>query len=150
VTSSPDSALEVRTSRELAVPRARLYRAFADPESLARWWGPSGFTNAFRVFELRPGGAWLFDMHAPDGTAIPMTKRFVEVVADERVVIQHEQDHHRFLHTLEFTELPAGRSRLDWVMRFEKEEELAPIRALVIAANEQNLDRLEALLGERG
>jgi hypothetical protein len=36
------------------------------------------------------------------------------------------------------------------VMRFEKEEELAPIRALVIAANEQNLERLEALLGERG
>ena len=34
----------------------------------ARWWGPDGFTNTITTFDLRPGGAWRFVMHGPDGT----------------------------------------------------------------------------------
>ena len=56
--ADPDTV--VRTGRLLpATPRA-VFAAFEEPDRLARWWGPSGFTNTFECFEFRPGGRWVF------------------------------------------------------------------------------------------
>jgi uncharacterized protein YndB with AHSA1/START domain len=43
-------------SRLIDAPRERLFRAFAQPEHLAKWWGPDGFSNTFDTFDLRVGG----------------------------------------------------------------------------------------------
>src|SRR3712207_1550034 len=80
---------EVVSSRVFDAPREAVFRAFAEPGILARWWGPKGFANTFREFDLRPGGAWRFVMHGPDGRDYEMVKEFVEVVAGERVVLRH-------------------------------------------------------------
>ena len=55
------------TSRVINAPRHLVFRAWTDPVSPARWWGPKGFTNTFHEFDLRPGGVWRFVMHGPDG-----------------------------------------------------------------------------------
>jgi uncharacterized protein YndB with AHSA1/START domain len=47
-----------RTQRILRHAPALVFDAFTRPDVLARWWGPSGFTNTFEVFEFRPGGQW--------------------------------------------------------------------------------------------
>jgi hypothetical protein len=60
-----------RTERVLPYPPQQVFEAFARPELLARWWGPSGFTNTFEVFEFKPGGRWKFVMHGPDGSRHP-------------------------------------------------------------------------------
>ena len=73
-------------TRVLSAPRARVFKAWTDPELLARWWGPEGFTNPVCEVDLRPGGAIRIDMRGPDGTVYPMTGQVREIVEPERLV----------------------------------------------------------------
>jgi len=114
---------------------------------LARWWGPNGFTNTFQEFDIRPGGAWRFVMHGPDGTDYPMVKDFVEVAPPERISFRHPEPGHEFLMTMSFAD-EAGGTRLTWTMRFDSEAEAERVRSFVVAANEENLDRLAAQLAD--
>lgn len=135
---------ELVTSRVLAAPRARVWRAFADPVLLARWWGPAGFSSSFEAFELCAGGDWRFVMHGPDGTDHPNECRFVEVVDQQRIVIDHLSAP-RFELTLTFSD-HGERTALGWRQRFATAEDCRRIAPVAIPANEQNLDRLAALL----
>ena len=132
------------TSRLLDAPRERVYRALADPAALARWWGPNGFTNTFHEFDLRAGGMWRFVMHGPDGTDYPNESTFAEVVPDERVVIRHLSAP-RFELTITFAD-QGGRTLVGWHQAFETREMRDKIAKLVGDANEQNLDRLTAVV----
>ena len=58
---------EIVSGRVIDAPRRKVFKAFADPTHLARWWGPKGFRNTFEEFDFRPGGTWRFTMHGPDG-----------------------------------------------------------------------------------
>ncbi|MFO0581828.1 MAG: SRPBCC domain-containing protein [Anaeromyxobacter sp.] len=129
------------TGRRLAAPPARVLAAFTDPARLARWWGPAGFTNTFEVCEPRPGGAWRYTMHGPDGKHYPNEARFV-VVAPDEVVVEH-LNAPRFVLTLALAP-EAGGTRLTWTQTFETAALRDQLLAFVGPANEQNLDRLEA------
>lgn len=135
----------ILSSRVFAAPRERVYAAFADPRQLALWWGPKGFTNTIREFDPRPGGWWRFTMHGPDGADYPNESRFVAVEPPERVVFVHEGTVHRFEMTLTWTERGAG-TELSWRMVFDSAEEVARLREFIVAANEQNFDRLASVL----
>lgn len=129
-------------SRVIDAPRERVFRAFAEPEHLARWWGPDGFSNIFDVFEFHPGGTWRLTMHGPDGKDYPNESVFREIVAPERVVLEHFSGHHFFL---EVTFMAAGnQTRVGWRQVFDTAEHCTRIAKIVVAANEQNLDRLAA------
>lgn len=65
--------------RLVEAPRERVFKAFSDPARLARWWGPHGFGSTFHEFDLRPGGAWRFVMHGPDGANYPNQSVFVGI-----------------------------------------------------------------------
>jgi uncharacterized protein YndB with AHSA1/START domain len=80
------------TSREIAAPVAQVFAAIADPQRLARWWGPAGFTNTFNVCEFKNGGRWSFVMHGPDGTDYANESVFAEIEAPHKVVVQHESE----------------------------------------------------------
>jgi len=54
--SEPTADREFVHSRLIDAPQERVFRAFADPVHLARWWGPNGFSSTFEVFEFRPDG----------------------------------------------------------------------------------------------
>ena len=138
-------ATEIVSSRRFDAERARVYGAFADPEQLARWWGPRGFRNTIHEFDLRSGGRWRFTMHGPDGKNYDNGKDFIEVVAPERIVFQHLGPMHRFVMTMTFVEIGA-RTELTWRMRFESEREAEPVRKFIEGANEENFDRLAAHL----
>ena len=151
MSGATDHPTEARADREIVstrvfdAPRERVFRAFSDPEVLARWWGPKGFTSTFHEFDLRPGGAWRFVMRGPDGTEYRNASDFVTVVSPERIVFQHHRPMHRFQMTMTFAE-DAGKTRLTWRMLFESAAELERVRPVVPAANEQNFDRLAAQL----
>ena len=89
ITDPAIDACDIVSSRLLAVPRERVFRAFSDAEQLARWWGPEGFTNTFHEHDFRAGGAWRFTMHAPDGNDYESHSVFVEVREPERIVFKH-------------------------------------------------------------
>ena len=63
-----------------------VFKAWTDPEHLARWWGPHGFTNPVCEVDVRPGGGIRIDMAGPDGVVYPMKGTFHEVVEPERLV----------------------------------------------------------------
>ena len=132
-------------ARLFAVTRERLFEAFSDPQQLAHWWGPKGFTNTFEEFDLRPGGAWRFTMHAPTGAEYHNVSEFIEVQRPERIVFEHLRPVHRFTMTMIFTEEQGG-TRLTWRMQFESAEEVERLGSFLATANEENFDRLQAHL----
>lgn len=130
-------------SRLIDAPRERVFRAFAEPRHLARWWGPSGFSSTFEVFEFRPGGTWRFVMHGPDGTSYPNESVFREIVAPERVVFEHISEAHHFVMTITFA-AKGSQTLVGWRQVFDTAAHRQRIASVVENANEQNLDRLAA------
>ena len=56
---------QILTTRELDAPRELVYRAFTEPDLLARWLGPRRYTMKIERFDLRDGGTWRY-VHADD------------------------------------------------------------------------------------
>ncbi|HMW22618.1 MAG TPA: SRPBCC domain-containing protein [Burkholderiaceae bacterium] len=138
-----DSTATLRSERVLPHPPEAIVAAFADPTRLAAWWGPAGFTNSFEVFEFRPGGAWVFVMHGPDGQDYPNRCEFLVTDAD-RIVIRHSVAP---LFTLTVRlQAVAGGTRLTWLQAFDDPTVADALRAICEPANQQNLDRLAAVL----
>lgn len=134
---------ELVTTRVLNASPALVYKAWTKPEHLAQWWGPSGFTNTFHEFDLRPGGIWEFVMHGPNGADYPNKSEFVEI-GPERIVLRHLCSPYYQL-TATFEEL-GGKTRLTWRQRFENAAVFNAVKKVALPANEQNLDRLEGQL----
>jgi uncharacterized protein YndB with AHSA1/START domain len=82
--STPDRKLVL--TRTFDAPRALVFKAWTDPEQVARWWGPHGFTNARCELDARPGGRIRVDIAGPDGTVHSMKGVFDEVIEPERIV----------------------------------------------------------------
>lgn|GEM_PF-188223 len=141
--ASPTADREFFHTRLIDAPRERVFRAMAEARHLARWWGPNGFSSTFAAFEFRPGGVWRFVLHGPDGTNYPNENVFREVVAPERVVVDHPSTDHHFVLTITFTAVGA-RTLIGWHQVFDTAEHREEIAHFVTEANEQNLDRLAA------
>ena len=77
---------ELVITRVFEAPRELVWKAFTEPERLAHWWGPQGFTMLARTLDLRPGGVFHYSMRSPDGHV--MWGRFVyrDIQAPERMV----------------------------------------------------------------
>jgi uncharacterized protein YndB with AHSA1/START domain len=129
------------TSREIPATIDQVFAAFNDPERLARWWGPAGFTNTFKVCELKPGGQWSYIMHGPNGKNFPNESVFEEI-SSRKIVIQHVSEP-KYRLTLDLAPSAAG-TVVSWSQAFERSEVAKRIEHIVVPANEQNLDRLSA------
>ena len=82
--ATPDR--ELTLARMLDAPRELVFRMWTDPQHVAKWWGPTGFTNPVCEMDVRPGGKLRIVMRAPDGTDYPMIGTFREIRAPERLV----------------------------------------------------------------
>ena len=143
MTSQPSADGVFVTSRLFPLPPAQILAAFAHPDRLATWWGPDGFRNTFEVFEFKPQGRWAFVMHGPDGTDYANDCIFLEA-SPQRIVIRHVTAPH---FTLTITMVEAdGHTRLDWHQAFDDPRVAAAVAPIVAPANEQNLNRLQAVL----
>lgn len=139
------NTLEIVSSRVFPYSREALFAAFSDPNKLKNWWGPSGFTNTFETFDLRPGGKWKFVMHGPNGTDYPNDSTFLEVEKAKRVVFHHHGSIHEFTKTHTYEEVPNG-TKLTWKMVFPDGPANEKFKDFIIQANQQNFDRLEAIM----
>jgi uncharacterized protein YndB with AHSA1/START domain len=109
--NNPSSARELVINRTFDAPRALVFKVWTDPQHLAQWWGPSGYTNPVCEVDLRPGGALYIEMTGPDGVMIPNKGIFREVIPPERLVFttfafEDEQGNPQLevLNTVTFTE----------------------------------------------
>ncbi len=143
--NADDSDRDILSERFVEAPRDRVWKAFSDPEALAIWWGPAGFTNIFHTFDLRPGAEWRFTMRGPDGSEHPMIKVFVEVESPSRIVFDHPDPVHGHRMFIDLLNCGTG-TEVSWRMRFDSLAEAERVRPLVEGANQQNFDRLAEYL----
>lgn len=130
------------TSREIRAPVEQVFAAICDPERLARWWGPAGFTNTFKICEFKHGGRWSFIMHGPNGNNYPNENVFVEIESPRKVVVQHVSEP-KFHLTILLVSSAVG-TVVSWSQAFENSEVASRLEQIVVPANEQNLERLAA------
>lgn len=76
-------------TRVFDAPRRLVFKAWTDPEQIARWWGPRGFTTIFSEADVRPGGAWRRRMRSPEGTEHCGRGIYREIAVSERLVFTY-------------------------------------------------------------
>jgi uncharacterized protein YndB with AHSA1/START domain len=143
----PDPAPAFVHSRLIPAPPEQVFAAFSNPALLARWWGPEGFTNTIHQFDCRTGGRWQLTMQGPDGANYPNEFILRDVMAPQRVVLEHIGAPH-FVLTIELQSQGAGaeQTRVHWRQQFDDEATYHHIAAIVGPANEQNLSRWAAVV----
>jgi len=81
----------ITVSRLYAASRDRVWAAWTEPEQIARWWGPSGFTTTVQTMDVRPGGSWEFALHAPNGQDFPNSITYESVDEPNKLVMLHKE-----------------------------------------------------------
>jgi uncharacterized protein YndB with AHSA1/START domain len=111
---------EIAAVRVFDAPRDLVWKVWTEPEHIAKWWGPRGFTTTTYSMDVRPGGVWRFVMHGPDRD-YQNKITYLEVVKPERLVYKHggekEVEPVNFQVTVAFTE-QGGKTRVDMRMVF--------------------------------
>jgi uncharacterized protein YndB with AHSA1/START domain len=144
-TAGDISNRQIITTRVFDAPREIVFSAWTDPGLLAQWWGPRGFTNSFYEFDLRAGGNWRFTMHGPDGGNFPNESVFIEIKEPERIVLNHVSKP-QFQLTASFEEVDKNKTKLVFQQLFNTVEEYNKVKVFAVDANEENMDRLVAVL----
>ncbi len=115
ITAEPGKQ-ELFVTREFDASRELVFKAHTDPALFVRWLGPRGLTTTLETFEPVSGGKWRFIQKDQDGNEFGFHGVFHEV-SPERVIQTFEFDGlpergHVVLETIQFEELPNGRTRL--------------------------------------
>jgi uncharacterized protein YndB with AHSA1/START domain len=72
--------------RDFNAPCSLVFKAFAEAEALARWWGPKGSKIIVKKLDFKPGGIFHYSMEHPEGGL--MWGKFVyrDIVSPQRIV----------------------------------------------------------------
>jgi len=109
---------EIVATRVFDAPRELVFRMWTEPQHVAQWWGPRGFTNTIHEMDVRPGGVWRFVMHGPDGVDYRNKIVYTEVVRPERIAYDHVSGP-KFHATATFEDEGGGKTRLTVRMVFD-------------------------------
>jgi uncharacterized protein YndB with AHSA1/START domain len=127
--ADPVSRQEITITRILDAPRERVWRAWTEPEQLARWWGPPrGWTVPLETItmDVRPGGTFrLTIVNDEDGYGAPHKAVYREVVKPERLVMEESaEDAQRegVVSAVTFTDLGDGRTEMGFRTTFQSTE----------------------------
>jgi uncharacterized protein YndB with AHSA1/START domain len=82
--------LTLELERVLPAPRARVWEACTQPDELAKWWGPKGFTAPSVELDVRVGGRYRIAMQPPDGELFHLSGVFREVDRPARLAYTFE------------------------------------------------------------
>jgi len=76
----------VRLHRVLNAPPERVYRAFLDPDAMAKWLPPHGFTGKVHHVEARTGGTFKMSFtNLGTGHGHSFGGKYLELVPNERI-----------------------------------------------------------------
>lgn len=84
--AAASSELTLHLERVLPAPRPDVFTAHVDPDLLAKWWGPAGFSAPSIEFDLRVGGRYRIAMQPPEGALFYLAGEFIEVDPPTRLL----------------------------------------------------------------
>jgi uncharacterized protein YndB with AHSA1/START domain len=77
-----NTGFDYAITRTLKAPVEKVWRAWTVAGDYGRWAGAEEV-----ALDVRPGGAWSSVMVIPDGTRIPLTGSYTEVMENQRLVM---------------------------------------------------------------
>lgn len=142
---------EIHLTRVYDAPVQVVWDAWTDPEQVAQWWGPRGFTLTTHSKDLRPGGYWDYTMHGPDGTDYMNKTVYHEVEPCRKLVYDHGGNDDRpplFRVTVLFSE-SNGKTTMEMTMALPSPEQMVAIKKVIKeASGNSTWDRLAEYLSE--
>ncbi|WP_116107349.1 SRPBCC domain-containing protein [Lewinella sp. IMCC34191] len=98
-----DGRQELTITRDFDLPLHRLFRAFEDPDIVARWMG----TKVVKLENRRHGG-WEYETSGPNGQVVFRAHGVIhDFVPNQRITRTFEMDNNSFPPQLEFLEFSA-------------------------------------------
>ena len=80
------SSHTIRLHRVLRAPPERVYRAFIDPDAMAKWLPPNGFTGRVQSMDARVGGSYRMSFtNFGSGKSHAFGGTFLELTPHERI-----------------------------------------------------------------
>ena len=77
----------VKLHRVLTAPASRIYKAFLDPDAMAKWLPPHGFTGKVHAMDARIGGSYRMSFtNFSTGHSHDFGGEYLELVENERIV----------------------------------------------------------------
>jgi uncharacterized protein YndB with AHSA1/START domain len=151
--STKPKSNEIRITRLYDAPVGAVWEAWTDPQQVAQWWGPRGFTLTTHGHDLRPGGHWNYTMHGPDGGDYPNKTQYLEVVPQSKLVYDHggnDEPAPLFRVTVLFSEKD-GKTQMAMSMTLPTAEAAEATRAFIKkAGGDSTWDRLAEYVAKRG
>ena len=80
------SETNLTLTREFNFPRDLVWTAWTEPEHIAQWFGPEGYSTRVEEYEFKTGGQFKYVMVGPDGNEYPGTSVFKEITPKDRIV----------------------------------------------------------------
>jgi len=143
---------EISITRVYDAPVQTVWEAWTDPDQVAQWWGPRGFTLTTHHKDLRPGGIWHYTMHGPDGVDYPNKTLYHVVEQHQKLVYDHGGYDDRpplFRVTVLFSEWD-GKTTMQMTMTLPTAEEAEATRKFIkMAGGNATWDRLAEFLDEK-
>lgn len=140
---------ELYITRIYDAPVKMVWDAWVDPEKVAKWWGPRGFTLTTVKKDVRVGGTWVYTMHGPDGVDYPNITLFHEVEKYSRLVYDHGASEGKpplFRVSVDFIDLN-GKTKMDMTMSLATPEAAKEIKKFIKSAGgDSTWDRLAEYL----
>ncbi len=138
------------TTRIFDAPIELVFETWTDPDHLAHWFGPDGFTITTDKFELKEGGEWKFMMHGPDGIDYPNLIRFQKIDRPhllEYLQMSDENSDDAFYVIVSFSEMD-GKTKMVMDMSFKTKEDLDYVieEFGALEGQKQTIGRLEQYL----
>ena len=82
----PDSTNTIRLHRVLRAPVERVYRAFLDPQAMAKWLPPHGFVGKVHEMDARVGGGYRMSFtNFSTGKSHSFGGKYIELTPHERI-----------------------------------------------------------------
>jgi uncharacterized protein YndB with AHSA1/START domain len=139
---------EVTITRVFLAPRELVWRAWTEPERLARWWGPHGWSTDPRdvTLDVRPGGTFRVSSVSDAGAQMTTAGVYRDVVEPEQLRFEESAEdswHDGAVSTLTLTDLGDGRTEMVLHSAIRTTEELGELAA---GGMRGAIDRLAELL----
>lgn len=143
---------EIKIIRIYDAPAKTVWDAYTEPEQVAHWWGPRGFTLTTHSKDLKVGGTWDYTMHGPDGVDFPNLTKYLEVEKYQRLVYDHGANADRppmFRVTVVFSEFD-GKTKMDMTMALPTIEAAEATRKFIKkASGDSTWDRFAEYLDKK-
>ena len=77
----------ISIKRTFELPLSVVWKAWTDPDSFKKWWGPKNYTCPHSFIDFRVGGKYLNCMLARDGKAYWSTGKYKEIIPHKKIVV---------------------------------------------------------------